>query len=110
VVGCFLGDHYVVRMRLAQTRPTDACELRIILHVFDRGSSGVAHRLAQTTHHLVDQGTEHTFVGDTSLDAFSDDLRLVRNPFLEVAIFAVAALFHGTDRTHATIVFEALTT
>src|SRR5450759_1954644 len=107
VVRRFLRNDHIVGMALAQARACDTHEARLLLHVFDRRGTGVAHSLAQTADELEDQGTEQTLVSDACLDALGDQVRIV-HVTLEVAVLAVATLLHRTDRAHATIVLEAL--
>src|SRR5690349_10690912 len=94
-------------MAFAQTSIGDTSKAGLLLHLLNGCSASVAHRLTETTDQLIDQRTKHPLIWNTSLDAFSNNLRLF-HAVLKVAIFAIAALFHSPNRTHAAIIFETL--
>src|SRR5579859_1783321 len=108
VVRRFLCNHHIVRMALAQTGVGDTHEARLVLHLGDSGTASIAHRLAQATDQLIDQWSQHPFIGNARLDALGNQTAFLDDIVLEVAIFAETALLHGGNRTHAPVIFETL--
>src|SRR5436305_1255202 len=107
VIGRVLRDRDVVRVRLAQPRPGDAHEARL-LHRLDRRRAAVPHRLAQPTDHLVQHARERALVCHSALDPLGHELLDVLDVALEVAVLRVAARLHRADRAHAAVLLEAL--
>src|SRR6266487_3205652 len=70
--------------------------------------SCISWMVAQAADQLVDQRPQHAFVGYARLDTFGDEAALVDYVALEVAILAVAALLHSSNRAHRPVVLEAL--
>ena len=61
----------------------------------------VDYQKAQAADQLKDQRTKHPFIRHARFNTFGNDTRLIDHIALEVAIFAITALLHGRDRTHA---------
>src|SRR5260221_10820656 len=108
VIWSFLRNHDIMRVAFAQACAGYAHKARLLLHFRDSSTAGISHRLAQPSDQLVNQGSQHTFVWDTRLNALGNQTRLLDGIILEVAILTITALLHGGDRSHAPIVFEAL--
>ena len=74
VVGSFLGDVDIVGMALFETCAGDADKLCFLLQLGDSGSTAVTHTGAQTAHQLVDGLADRSAIGNTTLDAFGNEL------------------------------------
>src|SRR3954467_5918258 len=107
IVRSLFRDRHVVRVRLAQPGAGDADEARL-LHLGDRRSAAVAHRLPQAADELVDDRRERALVGDTPLDPLGNELLDVLDVTLEVAVLRERARAHRAERAHAAVLLEAL--
>src|SRR5882724_5258087 len=90
VVGGFLGDRDVVGMRLAEAGPADAHELRLGAELLDRLGAAVAHAGAQAADELVDEFAEPALERDHAFHALGDELGLVLDRALAVALLGAA--------------------
>src|SRR6202162_1864830 len=107
IVRSLFRDRHVVRVRLAQAGTRDAHEARG-LHLLDRRTAAVAHRLAHAADQLVHDRRKRALVRDTPLDALRHELVDVLDVALEIAVLRVRATAHRTERGHAAILLEAL--
>src|SRR6185436_13772712 len=93
------GD--VVGMRLAQARAADPHELRVGAELVDRLGAAVAHARAEAADELVDELAEAALERDHAFDAFGDELGLVLDRALAVALLRAAD--HGAFGAHAAV-------
>src|SRR3954454_13188469 len=107
IVRSLLRDRDVVRMALAQPCGRDAHELRA-LHVVDRPSAAVAHRLAQPADELVDDRRNGALVRDAPFDPLGHELLDVLDVALEVTVARGAARAHRAERAHPAVLLEPL--
>src|SRR6185437_11576905 len=68
VIRGFLRDRHVVHVALAHTGARDAHEPRSRAHRLDILAPGIAHRGAQPTGELLDDGDDAALVGDPAFD------------------------------------------
>src|SRR5919204_2813889 len=107
IVRRLLRDRHVMGVALAQTRRRDAHELRP-LHLLDRGRAAVAHRLPQPADELVQDRGERPLVRHAPFDPLRHELLDVLDVALEIAVARRAAGAHRAERTHASVLLEAL--
>src|SRR3989344_2850721 len=108
VVRRFLGDLHIVHVAFADTGGGDLDELGLVVHLFDRGATAVAHGGAHAARHLVDDADHGALVGHTAFDAFGHELVSVGVAgarLLEVAVGT--ALLHGANGAHAAVALVA---
>ena len=75
-----------------------------MMQFLDVVSSAVAHTATQTTHHLIDDLLYGALVGNTSGDAFGNQLLGLLDTSLEIAVGT--ALLHGLQRAHSAVCLE----
>src|SRR5262249_38842213 len=107
VIRRVLRDRDVVRVRLAQPRPGDADEARV-LHRVDRLGAAVAHGLAQAADDLVDDALEPALVRHSALDTLRHEFLDVLDVALEVPVLAEPARLHRAQRAHAAVLLVTL--
>src|SRR3954469_24307786 len=107
VIRCVLRDRDVVRVRLAQARPGDADEARLLQRV-DRRRAAVAHRLADAADEVVEDVRNGTLVRHARLDPLGHELLDVLDVALEVAVFAEATGLHRAERAHPAVLLDSL--
>src|SRR6185436_17270622 len=101
VVGCFLGDRDVVGVGFPEAGSRDAHELSLGAELVDRLRAAVAHAGAEAADELVDEFAEAALEGDHAFDAFGDELGLVLDRALAVALLRAA--HHGAFGAHAAV-------
>src|ERR671913_29307 len=107
IVRRLLRDRHVVRVRLAQARPRDPHERRV-LQLADRGRAAVAHGLPEAADELVEHVPHRALVRDAALDPLRNHLLHVLDVTLEVAVLRKPTGLHRTDRAHAAVFLVAL--
>ena len=90
---------------------THACrgylhKLGTVAHVFNAGTTAIAHGRSHAPGHLVNDADHRAFVRHTTFNALGHQfvgIRVAGGGFLKVTV--CAALLHGTNAAHATIAF-----
>ncbi len=101
IVGRFAGDGDVVDVAFPEPGARDAAEPGVLLHFRDAAVAGVAHGRAQAPHQLVHDGAERPLVGHAAFDSFGDQLQIIADVLLEIAVRRAPG--HGAQRAHAAI-------
>src|SRR5262249_20176497 len=105
VVRRLLGDDDVVDVALAEPAGGDADEARVLPQLLDGVAAGVAHAAPDAAEHLVNVHRQAALVRDAPLDSLGDELLLLVDVALEVALLAAA--LHRPERAHTAIALVA---
>jgi len=95
IVGSFLGDDYIVNVRLAQPGASDANELTLILKFSDVATPCVAHSRTQSAHQLGRHLRDGALIGNAALDTLWNQLRFALGHLLSIPV--ARAFAHRPD-------------